>query len=98
MSALNLNLYLNLLLLPPLPRHPYRRCRYSLSAILLGKKKWVFFQIWRKFFAFHGKTRSGLGFYGGLVSTYPTTTGGRLVRKSSGPSHAKHLERLRNDD
>ena len=98
MSALNLNLYLNLLLLPPLPRHPYRRWCCWLSAILLGKKKWVFFQIWRKFGAFHGKTRSGLGFYGGLVTTYPTTTGGRLVRKSSGPSHDKQLERRGKDE
>ncbi len=91
MNTLNLNfnlyLYLNLnsvlLLLLILPSHLGKRCYYLLSALLLGKKSGAISlkQIRQVF-------RSGLGLYGGLVSTYPTTTRRQDSSVSPpGPSH-----------
>lgn len=88
MSSLNsnFNLYLNLnlnsvlVLLLILPASSYTPYCYLLSAVLLGKKSGCFFKL--------AKIVFGPWLIGGPESSYPTTTGGRLVRKSSGPSHS----------
>ena len=88
MNTLNLNLNLNLnsvlVLLPVLPRHLQKCWCALLSAVCMAKKNRGVFE--RAFFSIRNKrTESGLGFHGGPVSSYPTTTR-RLVigRKSSG--------------
>ena len=86
MRAFNSNLYLNLnsvlVLLPFLPRHTQKPHCYLLSAVLLGKKNGCFSSLLQT--SKVAETRLGLGFHGGPIPSYATTTW-RLVtdRKSS---------------
>jgi len=93
MRAFNLYLYLNLnsvlVLLPFLPRHTQGAHHNLLSATLLGKKNSIFLNSLQT--SKGAVIRLGLGLYGGLISSYTTTTR-RLVTglKSSG---AKSLQK-----
>jgi len=90
MRAFNLYLYLNLnsvlVLFPFLPRHTQNTHGCLLSATLLGKKNSTFSNSLQT--SKDAVIRLGLGIFGGLISSYATTTRKQAQAVSlPGPSH-----------